>query len=100
MDDLIRRQDAIKDYQNMCLVVTCEDCPFLIVDGAFKGCRLGKWLKCLPSAEPDRKKGKWETEIRTNRLFGHKYAVFACSICGIASDKEHHFCPNCGAEMH
>ena len=51
MDDLISRQAAIKDYQRVCAIVTCGDCPFHIVDGAFTDCRLERWLKALPSAQ-------------------------------------------------
>lgn len=50
-------------------------------------------IKALPSAQPERKKGKW---IREPNVYGVVY----CSEC----DYELHtnntnFCPNCGAEM-
>lgn len=51
----------------------------------------------VPSAQPERKKGKWETEIRT--IYGRKIPFFACSECGENAIDEYRFCPNCGAEM-
>lgn len=58
-------------------------------------------IKCInnaPTIEPERKRGKWDTVIITIAC-GHKYAYYACSSCGIASDSEFDFCPNCGADM-
>ena len=52
----------------------------------------------IPTADVvERKKGKWETEIRTIR--GHKIPFFACSVCGKNTDDEYTYCPTCGAEM-
>ena len=45
----------------------------------------------------ERKKGKWETEIRTIR--GHKIPFPVCSVCGKHAFVEYIYCPNCGAEM-
>lgn len=45
----------------------------------------------------ERKRGNWETEIRTIR--GHKIPFLACSICGIYAADEYTYCPHCGAEM-
>lgn len=50
----------------------------------------------MPTVEP--KKGKWETEIRSNRD-GTRSAYYACSVCGVYALDEHNFCPNCGARM-
>ena len=59
-------------------------------------------LQGLPSAQPERKKGKWE-----RHSIGHENTPwgFDCSTCGkwfvIGEDtaEQYHFCPNCGAEM-
>lgn len=50
-------------------------------------------LETLPSAEPERKKGKWKIV---------KYPYAKCSICNTLFDAVHneqHYCSNCGAEM-
>ncbi len=55
----------------------------------------------LPSAEPERKKGKWEYP----RKFGHAHLLGKCSVCGQYEGAEWivldnpNFCPNCGADM-
>lgn len=51
-------------------------------------------IKALPSAQPERTKGKWIDDC-------------SCSIChwiheddkGFALLTDYHFCPNCGADM-
>lgn len=54
-------------------------------------------LKSLPSAEPERKKGKWIVSILP------KGKLIYCSECEfgkkIADKRTYHFCPNCGAPM-
>ena len=50
-DDLIRRQDAIKNYQVVCANVACQECPFRIVDGLYSDCRLEKFIYDLPIAQ-------------------------------------------------
>ena len=55
------------------------------------------YLENLPSAEPERKKGKWMPDKS-----GVVYWI--CSECGFASEAFganilYHFCPHCGAEM-
>lgn len=78
MSDLIERQDALDAVND------CGICIQKILD--------------IPSAEPERKKGKWVGDC--------------CSCCGVSKynyikmvDDEcgpfgtWNFCPNCGAEM-
>ena len=52
---------------------------------------------CRPSAQPERKKGKW---INETAFF---YEGWECSACGFDVEGERqppwHFCPNCGAKM-
>ncbi len=53
--------------------------------------RIDDWLKSLPSAEPERKKGKWTKEN-------------SCEFCGFQPwfERDIHtlsYCPNCGADM-
>lgn len=45
----------------------------------------------LPSAQPERKKGKW--------IISRDYDQFYCSVCGELSDYKHRFCPDCGADL-
>ena len=49
-------------------------------------------LKKLPSAQPERKKGKW---IRGDI----KGIPYCCSVCSGRFNYEWKFCPNCGAKM-
>lgn len=55
MNDLISKQAAIANYQHVCRTVKCGDCPFRIEDGKFTDCRLEKFLRELPSAEPEQR---------------------------------------------
>lgn len=80
MDDLIRRQDAIDAL----------DC----INGT------EEVLRSLPSAQSERKKGKWkETDD------GWDGTYYVCSECGCPwtlidgtpEDNGMNFCPNCGS---
>lgn len=59
-------------------------------------------LMQLPSAEPERKRGRWET---VEGWDGDE--LYRCSECGTVytlidgtpKDNEYFFCPNCGADM-
>lgn len=53
-------------------------------------------IKDLPSAQPERKKGKWVDPAAID--------VYRCSVCEEYTKLEvpklfYHYCPNCGAEM-
>ena len=50
-------------------------------------------LENLPSAEPERKKGKWLL------IDAGYYDYVKCSQCGETLVWGKNFCPNCGAEM-
>ena len=49
-------------------------------------------LKSLPSAEPERKKGKW---LRS----GNSIFPYECDQCGDTNERATPFCPHCGADM-
>ena len=87
MDDLIRRQAAISHV---------DDVPY-IKEHPNVGLLWKAWIENLPSAQPERKTGKW---IEHNP---HKFGlgiVFECSECGEEIEcEEYNFCPNCGADM-
>ena len=90
MSDLIDRQAAIAEFN------CCELTP----DGGIDVNYAIDFLKQLPSAQPERKKGRWINaypDIEPNPMF--MYGI--CSVCGYEqaiSDKLN-FCPNCGADM-
>lgn len=59
MSDLISRQYLMENYQQVCAVVSCKECPFLIKDGNFlihrnpdTDCRLERFIMEMPHAEP------------------------------------------------
>ena len=84
MSDLISKQDAIR----------------LAEQGQIQGFEWQfKKLCTLPSAEPERKKGKW---IITSEFEDCRYAK--CNQCNVTQvfyyDKPlTNFCPDCGADM-
>lgn len=84
MDDLISRQDAIN------AVYTSNGTGTAL-----------KALKALPSAQPERKKGKWipQDHNKTNGIASTLvYYYPKCSVCGHC-DNYTNFCSNCGADM-
>ena len=77
--------------------------------------RLDEWINNLPSAQPERKKGKWIPvdsysafggDEATWMAHGNPVAFYYCSECKeqaySGEDRESlttDFCPNCGADM-
>ena len=96
MTDLIDREQALNDYQDICNGVSCMDCPFCI-NRLYGGCKVENYLKSLPSAE---KTGKW---IEQDDEWGGVY--YECSVCkeaftlidGTPTDNLYNYCPNCGS---
>lgn len=85
MSDLIERQAAIDALDKRFDSIPMEQTAEIL--------QLRKDLRELPSAQPERKKGKW---IREPNVYGVVY----CSEC----DYELHtnntnYCPDCGARM-
>ena len=90
MDDLISRQEAI-------------DAIFGRSHEIIK-MRIGN----LPSAQPERKRGKWIPHSEKCReyigtvLVNVEYDYWLCDACGYRVEKGqpmYNFCPNCGADM-
>ena len=84
MDDLISRQAAIAEFS------CCELTP----DGGIDANYAIDFLEQLPSAQPERKKGKWH-------WMGFN---IECSECGAmpnfdSTEPLYNFCPYCGADM-
>lgn len=86
MSDLIERQDVI-------------DAVHYYIESGYK-CDIFQELKDLPSAEPERKTGKWIKHI--DDLFPEE-SMEECSECHemqfIDNGKCDKYCPNCGADM-
>lgn len=91
MDDLISRKEAIdrikgwfetdKHYHPYSKGKTIPTCEVMDI------------LERVPSAQPQRNKGKWVTISD-----GH-VDVVKCDQCGKMTDDISNYCPNCGAEM-
>ena len=83
MDDLISRQAAIeKISETIWDTAVANDVKTL--------------LKELPSAQPERKKGKWIN--RSLNILYPEWERYTCSVCGEHSNR-YDYCPNCGAKM-
>ena len=108
MDDSISRQAAIDELKRIsfsywfeCGEYLSEDTREIEIINSKKALEV---IEALPSAQPERRSGKWNT-------YYHGYAGFSYSCnrcCYSAPYKEirgefvqmkWNFCPNCGAEM-
>lgn len=102
-EDTISRQAAID--------AICKEGTRLERNGTVAMCEIKQWcidlLERLPSAQPERKTGKWNAYyhgINETPSF-----TYSCNQCGYSapyglyggkySQKEWNFCPNCGAKM-
>jgi len=82
--DCISRQAAITEFS------CCELTP----DGGIDANYAIDFLKQLPSAQPERKTGRW-----IDRSGGMASSWNYCSVCGGQQIYRYDFCPNCGADM-
>lgn len=87
MDDCISRQAAI-DVADAVWSVT----------GDKNIAKVWDQIKDLPSAQPERKKGKWREHIFDGIMGGRPRALM-CTKCNVISIYASNFCPNCGADM-
>ena len=85
MSDLISRQAAI-DVADAVWSVT----------GDKNVAKVWDQIKDLPSAQPERKKGKWIN--RSLNILYPEWERYTCSVCGEHSNR-YDYCPNCGADM-
>jgi hypothetical protein len=83
MDDLISRQAAIRWIKAEC---NPYGKPTLDYETS---CRIMEYLDRMPSAQPERKKGRW-------LIKGRK---ICCSECGRVNFCKPNFCDECGADM-
>ena len=89
VNDFISRRQAIGALN--------DEYHGMISDESMKIYQIINWISALPSAHPQRKKGKW---IEHNP---HKWGlgiIYECSECGYEMDcEEPNYCPHCGADM-
>ena len=64
------------------------------------------FIKQLPSAEPERKKGKWIDGMLYYDFDESEWEKVKCSVCEnfvtkqiFYHDNKYHYCPYCGADM-
>lgn len=88
MKDLIDRQQAI------------DACMKYNGYGTIWACIMGD-IKQLPSAQPERKKGKWIRHDEIRNVYGG--ICIECSECGekyvVQHIEDEKYCRNCGADM-
>lgn len=97
MGDLISRLDAIDEVEDTDWYH--QNKKGEMVHGAnpsdhqawYKAEDIYKVLESLPSADPERKKGKWDDIGGVIR--------YGCLFCHHAQERKSNFCPNCGADM-
>ena len=87
-DDTISRQSAIDALNKMKIYRPLDSDRYVISDCLNK-------IVDLPSAQPERKKGKWEIYVIS--MFDGEGC--RCSECGLEGVPYWDFCPNCGADM-
>ena len=95
MSDLIDRQEAIDALEKW-----LDEWTHPNAQGAIMDCI--QTLNGMPSAQPQRPKGKWIEQDD-----GWDGVYYECSVCkepftlidGTPKDNLYNFCPNCGAEM-
>lgn len=93
MGDLVSRQEVKKE------LAAEYNRRFMAGDrGGLKMAWIEKAVDDVPSAQVERKKGKWKEETRRT-VHGYDFPISICSECGKMAVDEYNFCPNCGADM-
>ena len=91
-NDLISRQDAVDEVQAIEYLATLRDGDVVV-----KMNDVEHILYTMPSAQPERKRGKWIKGAN------HGLGVYTltCDKCGYVdvSSNVINYCPNCGAKM-
>jgi len=97
MSELIYKQDAIKTIKDADVFVAYHEKDPIdeAVDEAIRATKRSVIydIEMLPSAELERKKGKWLL------IDAGYYDYVKCSQCGETLVWGKNFCPNCGADM-
>lgn len=56
-------------------------------------------LKDLPSAQPQRMRGRWKRTYLDHEAMGERPSIFYCSACNQCIAFPTNYCPSCGADM-
>ncbi len=108
MSDLVDRQAAIEIID---AVFPVDPMKSEYAQGIACGAALAKtYVEQLPSAQPERKKGKWEEievipeayDIAGVKTWASKMRCNQCGFTTFAIEgkfAQYNYCPNCGAQM-
>lgn len=96
--DAIYRQDAVDALAKFVPYAIDDDCTRAYTDGLTDAYNL---ICNLPSAEPERKTGRWIRHPEQKNIYGGK--CVECSECGekyvVSHIEDEKYCRNCGAKM-
>lgn len=104
--DKISRQTAIDMLCSKCTVDKPETCS--TIQKGDNWCEEVYMLQRMPSAQPDRMRGRWTPHREKSReyigatLIYVTYDYWFCDNCGYRVEDGqplYNFCPNCGADM-
>ena len=94
--DCVSRQAAVDAIVNTVSEIGLHDNSEVARYGAtFRQHEIIDIIEGMPSAQPERKKGKWEIYVIS--MFDGEGC--RCSECGLEGVPYWDFCPNCGADM-
>ena len=102
--DLIDRQAAIDAVKKNTFRLTfaeeqnCEGHVAWSAEAVYSDVMEGALLE-LPSAQPERKRGKWKRAYLDHEAMGERLSILYCSVCNQCIAYPVNFCPNCGADM-
>ena len=84
---IVYAEDAIKAVHNLYAIFGSEG-EWVDRKDVFEA------IDSLPSAQPQRTKGRWIDVTKTGGA-----ELWKCSECGELELEDSYFCPNCGADM-